>query len=55
MAEITTKPLAAVKTELTRQQRAAIEAFGRFVLTLEDAFPQEVADTSNVAKDGGRA
>jgi hypothetical protein len=49
VAEITIKPLAAVKTELTRQQRAAIKAFGQFVITLEDAFPQEVADTPNVA------
>lgn len=50
MAEITTKPAPVVKTGLTRQQRAAIEAFGQFVITIEEAFPQEVADTSNASK-----
>ncbi len=50
MAEMTTKPVPVVKTEMTRQQRAAIEAFGQFVITIEEAFPQEVADTSNAAK-----
>ncbi len=50
MAEITTKPLPVVKTELTCQQRAAIAAFGQAVIMIEDAFPHEVADTSNVAR-----
>lgn len=50
MAQITTKPLPVVKTEMTRQQRAAIEAFAQFVIAIEEAFPQETADTSNVAR-----
>ncbi len=50
MAEITTKPLPVVKTAMTRQQRAAIKAFGQLVIAIEEAFPQEAADTSNVAK-----
>ena len=31
-------------------QRAAIEAAGRFLVTVEDALPQEVEGTSEVAK-----
>ena len=31
-------------------QRAAIEAAGRFVVTVEEALPQEVEGTSEVAK-----
>ena len=42
---ITTKPLAIVGTEMTPQQRDAINAFGQVVLTIEQAFPQELADT----------
>ncbi len=42
---ITTKPRAVEKTEMTRQQRDAIKAFGQSVITIEQAFPQEVADT----------
>ncbi len=49
-AEVTTKPVPVVKTELTCQQRAAIEAFGQFVVTIEEAFPHKVADTSTAAK-----
>ena len=45
LAELTTKPLPVLKTKLTRQQRDAIKAFGQFVVTIEHAFPQEVADT----------
>jgi hypothetical protein len=30
-----------VKTEMTSQQRAAIEAFGQFVIAIEEAFAQE--------------
>ncbi|MGO9975556.1 MAG: hypothetical protein ACLP01_22710 [Solirubrobacteraceae bacterium] len=47
---MTTKPLPVVKTEMTTQQRAAIEAFGQVVITIEEAFPQEVADTPNIAR-----
>lgn len=32
-------------------QRAAIESLGRFVVTLEEALPQEVEGTSKVAKE----
>jgi len=42
---ITTKPLPVVKTEMTGQQRDAINAFGRSMITIEQAFPQEVEDT----------
>jgi hypothetical protein len=45
-----TKPLPVVKTDMTRQQRAAIKAFGQVVSTIEEAFPHEVADTSNVPR-----
>ncbi len=31
-------------------ERAAIEALGQFVITIEEALPQEVAGTSEVAK-----
>ncbi len=41
---IITKPRAVVKTEMTRQQRDAIRALGRSVITIEQAFPREVAD-----------
>ncbi len=34
-----------MKTEMTRPQRDAIDAFGRSVITIEQAFPQQVADT----------
>ncbi len=44
-ARITTKPLGVVRSEITAQQRDAIKAFGRLVITIEQAFPQEVADT----------
>jgi hypothetical protein len=50
VAEITTNPVPVVKTEMTRQQRAAIKTFGQFVIAIEEAFPQEAEDTSNVAK-----
>ncbi len=42
---ITTEPLAVVKTEMSRQQRDAIDAFGQVVITIEPAFQQQVADT----------
>ena len=79
MAEITTKPTAAVKTpaparhdipvvrfttvvdrttelsdevltSLEAGHRAAVDAVGRFVIAVEDALPQEVSTTSEVAK-----
>ncbi len=31
-------------------ERAAVEALGQFVITIEEAFPQEVAGTADVAK-----
>ena len=31
-------------------ERSAIEALGQFLITVEEALPQEVADTSEVAK-----
>ncbi len=42
---ITTNSLPVVKTQMTHQQRDAIKAFGQLVITIEQAFPQEVADT----------
>ncbi len=48
---VTTQSLPAVKTEMTLQQGDAIEAFGQFVISIEEALPQEVAGTSDVAKD----
>ncbi len=35
---------------LEASERAAIEALGQFVIAIEEAFPQEVAGTSEVAK-----
>jgi hypothetical protein len=35
---------------LETSERAAIEALGAFVVTVEEALPQEVADTAAVAK-----
>ena len=35
---------------LEKGERGAIEAVGRFVVTVEEALPQEVAGTSEVAK-----
>ncbi len=42
---ITTKRRAVEKTEMTRQQRDAIDAFGQSVITIEQAFPPQVADS----------
>ncbi len=39
-----------VLKSLETSERAAIEAVGEFVITIEDALPQEVAGTSDVAK-----
>jgi hypothetical protein len=39
-----TKPPGVVKSEMTAQQRDAIKAFGQLVITIEQAFPQAVAD-----------
>ncbi len=39
-----------VLESLEANQRAAIEALGQFVIAIEEAFPQEVAVTSEVAK-----
>jgi hypothetical protein len=39
-----------VLTSLETGERAAIEAVGQFVITIEDALPEEVAGTSEVAK-----
>jgi hypothetical protein len=40
----------AVFRSLETSERAALEAVGKFVITIEDALPQEVASTSDVAK-----
>jgi hypothetical protein len=37
-------------TSLETGERAVIEALGQFLVTVEEALPQEVADTSEVAK-----
>jgi CRP-like cAMP-binding protein len=39
-----------VLKSLEANERAAIEAVGQFVITIEEALPQEVAGTSDVAK-----
>jgi hypothetical protein len=39
-----------VLKSLETGERAAIEALGQFVITIEDALPQEVTGTSDVAK-----
>jgi hypothetical protein len=39
-----------VLKSLEAGERAAIEALGQFVITIEEALPQEVASTSEVAK-----
>ena len=39
-----------VLTSLETGQRAAIEAVGRFLITIEEALPEEVNRTSEVAK-----
>ena len=40
----------AVLKSLETSERAALEAVGQFVTTIEEALPQEVASTSDVAK-----
>jgi myosin-crossreactive antigen len=40
----------AVVKSLETSERAALEAVGQFVITIEEALPQEVASTSDVAK-----
>jgi hypothetical protein len=37
-------------TSFEKNERAAIEAIGRFVITIEEALPEEVAGTTEVAK-----
>jgi hypothetical protein len=39
-----------VLKSLEASERAALEAVGEFVITIEEALPQEVASTSDVAK-----
>jgi hypothetical protein len=39
-----------VLKSLEEGERAAIQALGQFVITIEEALPQEVAGTSDVAK-----
>ncbi|MGO9902162.1 MAG: hypothetical protein ACLP0J_21295 [Solirubrobacteraceae bacterium] len=46
----TTKLSDEVLKSLEASERAAIEALGQFVIAIEEAFPQEVAATSDVAK-----
>jgi hypothetical protein len=46
----TTKLSEEVLDSLETSERAAIEALGQFVIAIEEAFPQEVAATSDVAK-----
>jgi hypothetical protein len=51
---ITTKPPPVTKTELTRQQRDAIDAFGRSVITVEQAFPQPADTATSQERSSGR-
>jgi hypothetical protein len=46
----TTKLSDEVLKSLEASERAAIEALGQFVISIEEALPQEVAGTSDVAK-----
>jgi hypothetical protein len=50
VVERTTELYDEVLESLEAGQRAAIEAAGRFLFTVEDALPQEVQATSEVAK-----
>jgi len=50
IVERTSKLSDDVLKSLDSGERAAIEALGRFVITIEEALPQEVAGTSEVAK-----
>ena len=50
VVERTTELSDEVLESLEEGQRAAIEAAGRFLVTVEDALPQEVEGTSEVAK-----
>lgn len=45
----TTKLSGDVLTSLETGERAAIEALGQFLITIEDACPQEVSSTADVA------
>ncbi|MGO9903113.1 MAG: hypothetical protein ACLP0J_26295 [Solirubrobacteraceae bacterium] len=46
----TTKLSDEVLKSLEANERAAVEALGQFVIAIEEALPQEVASTSDVAK-----
>lgn len=46
----TTKLSGEILKALETSERAAVEALGQFVITIEEAFPQEVAGTADVAK-----
>ncbi len=39
-----------VLTSLEKSERAAVEAVGQFVITIEEALPREVTATSEIAK-----
>ena len=39
-----------VLTSLEKSERAAVEAVGQFVITIEEALPREVTATADVAK-----
>ena len=45
-----TKLSAEILKALETSERAAVEALGQFVITIEEAFPQEVTGTADVAK-----
>ncbi len=49
---ITTKPPPVMQTELTRQQRDAIDAFGRSVITIEQAFAQQQGADTPTSREG---
>jgi hypothetical protein len=50
VVERTTELSDEVLESVEQGQRAAIEAVGRFLVTVEEALPQEVQGTSEVAK-----
>ncbi len=50
VVERTTKLSEDLLKSLEASERAAIEALGQFVISIEESFPQEIAATSDVAK-----
>ncbi len=50
VVDTTTEMAADVLTSLETGERSAVEAVGKFLINLEEAWPQQVAGTSDVVK-----